>query len=155
MRTTNRQRRRGFTLIELLLVMVILVVLAGVVVTRFGNRTEQARDAAAKTDISSIDTALEAFQVDCQRYPTNEEGLACLTRKPSALKQNLAEDQSSWFGPYVDHVPEVDPWGNDYVYRTGDGGRNFELYSAGPGGGEMGFDSRFLVGSQSSSETTP
>src|SRR5437764_9732537 len=92
MRTIDR--RRGFTLIELLLVMVILVVLAGVVVTRFGNRTEQARDAAAKTDISSIDTALEAFQVDCQRYPSNEEGLGALITPPAGVGDK-------WKGPYL------------------------------------------------------
>ena len=45
---------------------------------------------------------------------------------------------------FLKHVPEVDPWGNDYVYRTEDAGRSFELYSSGPGG-ETGSDSRFRV----------
>src|SRR6476660_9632631 len=110
MKRTYR-RSSAFTLIELLLVMVILVVLAGVVVTRFGNRTEQARDAAAKTDISSIDTALEAFQVDCQRYPTNEEGLGALITPPAGVGDK-------WRGPYLKRsaIP-MDPWNNQYVYR--------------------------------------
>src|SRR3954454_7431289 len=94
MRSSKNHSRKAFTLIELLLVMVILVVLAGVVVTRFGNRTEQARDAAAKTDIQAIDTAVEAFQVDCQRYPTNEEGLGALITAPAGV-------QDKWRGPYL------------------------------------------------------
>jgi len=135
MRTTNRQRK-AFTLIELLLVMVILVVLAGVVVTRFGNRTEQARDAAAKTDIQAIDTAIEAFQVDCQRYPTNEEGLGALITAPAGV-------QDKWKGPYLkrNDVP-VDPWNRPYVYHY-PGAHNtssYDLLSMGPDGREGGDD---------------
>ena len=131
MRKMNR-RRNAFTLIELLLVMVILVVLAGVVVTRFGNRTEQARDAAAKTDIQAIDTAIEAFQVDCQRYPTNEEGLGALITAPAGV-------QEKWKGPYLKrNALPVDPWNNAYVYRY-PGAHNtsgYDLLSMGADGRE-------------------
>src|SRR5687768_8051505 len=41
---------RAFTLIELLLVLVILGVLAALVVPRFTNRSQQARETAAKAD---------------------------------------------------------------------------------------------------------
>ena len=136
MRSMNQRSRKGFTLIELLLVMVILVVLAGVVVTRFGNRTEQARDAAAKTDISAIDTALEAFQVDCQRYPTNEEGLGALITPPAGV-------QDKWKGPYLKrNALPTDPWNNQYVYRY-PGTHNaagYDLYSMGADGREGGDD---------------
>ena len=132
----SRKTRKAFTLIELLLVMVILVVLAGVVVTRFGNRTEQARDAAAKTDIQAIDTAIEAFQVDCQRYPTNEEGLSALITAPSGV-------QDKWKGPYLKRnaIP-MDPWNNQYVYRY-PGTHNtssYDLLSMGADGREGGDD---------------
>jgi general secretion pathway protein G len=135
-RTFRRNSSRAFTLIELLLVMVILVVLAGVVVTRFGNRTEQARDAAAKTDISAIDTALEAFQVDCQRYPTNEEGLSALITAPGGV-------QDKWKGPYLKrNALPMDPWNNQYVYRY-PGTHNtsgYDLFSMGADGREGGDD---------------
>src|SRR5436190_16336661 len=106
----SRISQKGFTLIELLLVMVILVVLAAIVVPKFTGRSEQARLTAAKTDISAIDGALDAFEVDNGRYPSSEEGLGALISAPNGLAQ--------WKGPYLkrNNVP-VDPWGNAYVYK--------------------------------------
>ena len=131
MNRLRHSRRSGFTLIELLLVMVIVVVLAGVVVTRFGNRTEQARNTRAKADISAISTAIDAFEVDCGRFPTNEEGLAALLAAPANVQD--------WRGPYFKQstIP-VDPWNNQYVYRF-PGQHNtsgYDLFSMGPDGRE-------------------
>ena len=126
-----RRNRSAFTLIELLLVMVILVVLAAVVVPKFTNRTEQACITAAKTDITALDTALDAFEVDCGRYPSNEEGLGALFTAPGNVQ--------NWHGPYLKKsgVPN-DPWGNAYVYRY-PGTHNasgYDLLSMGPDGRE-------------------
>jgi type II secretion system protein G len=117
-----------------------------------GQREAQrtmAREQAAHRELNALAEALDRFRADVERYPTNEEGLRCLARKPAAFEANGAGRSSYWFGPYLENVPEVDPWGNDYVYHTVDGGRSFELYSPGPGG-EAGSDSRFRVGSQTS-----
>ena len=132
MNTRNRNRARSaFTLIELLLVMVILVILAAVVVPKFTGRSEQARNTAAKTDIAAIDGAIDQFEVDNGRYPSNEEGLSALFQAPSGL--------SNWHGPYLKRsaVP-VDPWGNPYQYRSpGTHNTNgFDLFSMGPDGRE-------------------
>lgn len=106
------------------------------------------REQAAHRELSAFAEALERFKADVQRYPTNEEGLRCLSRKPAAFE--ATGSSSYWFGPYLETVPEVDPWGNDYEYHTPDGGRSFELYSPGPGGSQSGSDSRFRVRSQGS-----
>lgn len=126
---TFRTRRRGFTLLELLLVLVILLVLAGLVVPKFANRGEQARETAAKTDIETISTALDTFEIDNGRYPTSEEGLDALMQAPASL--------DNWNGPYLRREPK-DPWGNDYVYRyPGQKNRDgYDLYSFGPDGRE-------------------
>jgi len=58
------QRRRAFTLVELLLVLVILGILAAIVIPKFSGRTEQAKEQAAVTQISTFRTALDAFEVD-------------------------------------------------------------------------------------------
>src|SRR5688572_30332109 len=60
-RISDFSRQRAFTLIELLLVLVILGILAAIVVPKFANRGEQARQTAAKTQIAAFGTALSAF----------------------------------------------------------------------------------------------
>jgi general secretion pathway protein G len=124
-RSFRRGARRAFTLIELLLVMVILVVLASVVVPKFTSRSEQARLTAAKTDLTNLETALDAFEIDNGRYPTTEEGLSALVVAPS--------DATGWHGPYIKLVPN-DPWGTPYNYQYPGAHQQsgFDLYSYGP-----------------------
>ena len=55
----RNRSQRAFTLIELLLVLVILGILAAIVVPKFAGRTEQAREAAAKTQVANFSTALD------------------------------------------------------------------------------------------------
>ena len=118
---------RGFTLIELLLVLVILAVLAGLVVPRFARRSEQAKITGAKTDISSLGTALRTFEIDCGRYPSTEETLTALLDPPSGIAKG-------WNGPYLEkrEIPK-DPWGIPYIYKC-PGQHNpdgYDLYSFG------------------------
>jgi general secretion pathway protein G len=129
MRRTNRGLRSGFTLIELLLVLVILAVLAAVVVPKFTGQSERARVTRAGTDIATIDSALDRFEVEGGRYPTNDEGLGALMTRPGNVKE--------WNGPYLKQLPK-DPWGNDYQYRyPGTHNTNgADLFSFGPDGRE-------------------
>ncbi len=133
----NRFRRnleRGFTLIELLLVLVILATLAAVVVPKFTRRSEQARITATRTDIANLEVALDAFEIDTGRYPTNEGGLGALLAEPT--------DVTEWHGPYIKRGLPKDPWKNPYVYKS-PGRHNtsgYDLHSFGPdkqdGGGD-------------------
>lgn len=125
----TRNRSRGFTLIELLLVLVILGILAAIVVPKFAGRTEQARVAAATTQIASFRTSLDAFEVDTGAYPKGSEGLLDLVQAP--------REATGWKGPYMNEIP-LDPWQHPYVYVCP--GRNnqsgYDLYSLGPDGRE-------------------
>jgi general secretion pathway protein G len=125
---TSDPRGRGFTLVELLLVLVILSILASVVVINVYKRPEQARIAAAKADISTIDGCLESFNLDCGRFPTSEEGINALIEQPSDVK--------NWQGPYLKKGLPKDPWGRDYQYsRPGQhNADSFDLWSNGPDG---------------------
>ncbi|HWB53489.1 MAG TPA: type II secretion system major pseudopilin GspG [Tepidisphaeraceae bacterium] len=119
--------RGGFTLIELLLVLVILTVLAALIVPQFTARSQQAKNTAAKTDIASLGSALDTFEIDNGRYPTNDEGLNALVQQPAGL--------TDWHGPYIKMI-RPDPWGNAYIYRyPGQHNTNsYDLSSAGPDG---------------------
>ncbi len=132
---TNKLARdnkaRGFTLVELLLVLVILGILAAIVIPKFSGRTEQAKEQAAVTQISTFRTALDAFEVDNGYYPRGKNGLDDLIVQP--------RDCQNWRGPYLqtDKIP-LDPWGNEYVYEC-PGRHNpssYDLSSAGPPGGD-------------------
>jgi len=127
-------RAGGFSLIELLLVLVILATLTAIVVPKFTKRSEQAKVTSAAVEISQIEVALDAFEVDCGRYPTTEEGLGALLQQPS--------NADGWHGEYLKRGIPQDPWGNPYVYRQ-PGRHNttgYDLYSFGPDGQEGGGD---------------
>lgn len=134
--TSNRRRGRaaaGFTLIELLLVMVILGILAAVVVPKLVGRTDQAKIAAAQTDISNLSSALDAYEIDNGSFPTTEQGLNALVENPGGL--------STWKHAYINKLPKADPWGQPYIYRCpGNNGKDYDLVSGGPDKHEGGDD---------------
>jgi general secretion pathway protein G len=119
-------RRAAFTLVEMLLVLVILAVLAAIVIPKFSGRSQQAKETAAKSQISSIEIALDSFEVDTGSYPQGANGLNALVDQPS--------NAQNWKGPYLKKGVPLDPWGNAYIY-TSPGKNNqkgYDLSSVGP-----------------------
>ncbi|MDX1668167.1 MAG: type II secretion system major pseudopilin GspG [Limnobacter sp.] len=101
----------GFTLIEIMVVVVILGILATLVVPRIMGRPDEAKQIAAKQDISSIMQALNLYRLDNSRYPTESQGLKALVQKPDQepVPRNYKPEG------YLNKVP-VDPWGTAYGY---------------------------------------
>ncbi|MEI9476838.1 MAG: type II secretion system major pseudopilin GspG [Deltaproteobacteria bacterium] len=125
--------KQGFTLIELMIVVIIIAGLAAMVAPRLVGRTDQAKRAIAKADVSSnISMALKLYYLDNGRYPTTEQGLAALESAPSS-----APVATNWGGPYLESIPE-DPWGSPYKYKCpGNSNKTtYDLYSAGSDGSE-------------------
>jgi len=58
----------GFTLVELLVVMLILGLLAAIAIPAFFNQRDKARDAEAKVQVRTAQTALEAYATDHGDY---------------------------------------------------------------------------------------
>ena len=121
------RKKRGFTLIEMLLVIVIIGVLAGSLVISLSGRSQEARVTRARSDISgTLSLALDLFEADMGRYPTEEEGLLVLMDDP---------DVPGWKGPYLKGGLKPDPWGNPYQYKQNEDYPNqYVLTSSGPDG---------------------
>jgi general secretion pathway protein G len=126
----------GFTLIELMVVIVILGILATFIMPRIMGRPEEARRAAAKAQIRSIESALKLFKLDNGFYPSTEQGLEALVRPPTTgrIPEHFRE------GGYLEkgRVPN-DPWGRPYVYISpGIHNSDYDLKSLGADGEEGG-----------------
>ena len=127
MEVTPVKRMRGFTLVEMIVVIAIIGVLATIIVTRYAGQTDQAKAAAAKSQVAQIESAVISFQANTGRLPNS---LTELVNKPS--------DSVNWQeGGYLKGrgVPK-DPWGNEFIYRLM--GRRFEVLSLGADGQEGG-----------------
>jgi general secretion pathway protein G len=107
----RQSKNRGFTLIELLLVIVIIATLAALVIPNFVGRGEEARRAAAKTQIGNFESALDAYELDNGAYPTTAQGLEALRTEPSPKPK-------SWKGPYLKKEIPNDPWGAAFNYKA-------------------------------------
>ena len=105
----GRQPARGFTLIELLVVLVIIGVLGALIVPNLIERTDDARVTAARTDVNNLYAQLKLYKLDNQRFPSAEQGLDALIKKPSA-----GAVPPNW-KPYLDKLP-ADPWGRPYQF---------------------------------------
>lgn len=131
-RSGSRQGRAhdaGFTILEILVVITIIGLLIGLVAPAALRQLGGARVSVAKQSIERISTVLDLYNLDVGSYPTTEQGLTALIKKPAGT--------ANWNGPYVkgDSVP-LDPWSRPYVYRRPSErpGKDYDLCSNGPSG---------------------
>ena len=103
----------GFTLIEVLVVIVVITVLATLVAPNVFRHVGSAKEATAKTQLEMLGSAIDAYRLDNDEYPTTEQGLAALRARPQSGPQ-----PRSWRGPYLRRDVPLDPWGRPYVYRS-------------------------------------
>lgn len=128
-RTRNGPRRpsdAGFTILEVLVVVTIIGLLIGLVAPAALRQLGGARTSVAKQSIERLGMVLDLYSLDMGSYPSTEQGLEALIKKPAATAR--------WNGPYLkaDAVP-LDPWNHPYIYRNPSErpGRDYDLCSKG------------------------
>jgi general secretion pathway protein G len=118
----RRNRRAGITLIEMLVVITIIALFSAIAYQRLTPALEQGRRTAARTQIESLMGALQRYNIETGRFPTEEQGL-------DVLRPFLTKD-----------IP-LDPWKSPYIYRyPGEFSTDPELISLGADGQEGGDD---------------
>ena len=136
----HRSSVRGFTLIELMVVLVIIGVLAALIVPNVLDRADDARVTAARTDVNNLVQALKLYKLDNQRYPSADQGLEALVRKPS-----VGTAPANW-KPYLDKLP-ADPWGRPYQYVNPGVKGEIDVFSFGADGTAGGDGNNADIGS--------
>lgn len=123
------KRVAGFTLIEVMVVVVILGILAAIIVPKIMSRPEQARMVKVKQDILAIQSALDLYKLDNGIYPTTDQGLEALVKKPSSdpIPRNWKSEG------YLQQIPS-DPWNEPYQYMNEN--EKLKIFSYGPKGKE-------------------
>ncbi len=133
-RCIHQRHNQGFTLIEVMVVVVILGILGALIVPNFLSRPDEARAQLAKTDVRAIGNALDIYKLDNHAYPSTDQGLEALVKKPSGFPEPKNYNPEG----YLKKLP-MDPWGLPYQYVSpGQEGRSYDLYSLGADGQEGG-----------------
>ena len=114
-RPIRPRSRRAFSLIEVMVVIVILGLLATAVVLSVDGYLDRAKINRAKSDISTIVSAIEIYKLNNGHVPRMDEGLDKLPLKT-----------------------RKDPWGRKYEYRTPGATEPYEVFSLGADGAEGG-----------------
>lgn len=131
MRNANRQQ--GFTLLEVMVVLAIIGGIMALVATNIIGSVSDARVKTTKSQIKLIENALDLYKLDNYTYPTTEQGLEALVKKPSSSP----EPKNYKSGGYLkgNNVP-TDSWGNEFLYFLDKG--QYEIVSLGADGQEGG-----------------
>jgi general secretion pathway protein G len=125
----SHRRRAAFTMVEIMVVIVIIAVLATLILPRFISRVGEAKQSAAKQQVSEIEKAVDLFRLDYGRYPTTLDDL--VTRPTDITEEN-------WKEPTLKAKHLIDPWGRTFLYRVPGEHGAVDVYSYGADGQEGG-----------------
>lgn len=105
-------RSRAFTLVELVIVVLIIGILAAIVVPRFTNASDRARDSSARTTLTYLRNQIELFKTQHGNCPPQAGALWKLLQTTSDIAETTSPTPTgTHFGPYFRSDP-LNPWNN-------------------------------------------
>ena len=114
------RKARGFTLIELLIVVAIIGIIAAIAIPNLLNAIDRGKQKRSMADIRSIGTAVEAYSVDTNIYPTS----GSITAVETVLEPT-----------YIKKMPITDGWNNQLSWTAGaTSGQGYTVRSYGKDG---------------------
>ena len=115
---------------ELLVVLAILGLLMALVGPNVMRQLGGAKTKTAGIQIKDLEQAMEMYKLDVGRYPSSQEGLEALVRKPS--------NATGWNGPYLKADVPLDPWNREYNYKYPGEKGEIDIYTYGANGAPGG-----------------
>ena len=128
----RRSAEHGFTLVELMVVIVILGLLATIVAINVIPQGDKAKLVRAKSDIATIEGALDLYKLQNDIYPTTAQGLEALVSPPAGSDATKYQR-----GGYIKKLP-VDPWSRPYLYASPGTHGAIDIWTYGADGTEGG-----------------
>ncbi len=122
-------KQQGITIIEVMVVLIIISVITAGAAMNFMGKADDAKIKQVRTDMATIEKALDMYKLDNHRYPTDEQGLEALREKPAADPVPRQWQK----GGYL-KKDAIDPWGNPYVYIVPGENGPYDIYSLGADG---------------------
>lgn len=121
----NRNRQRGFTLIELLIVVAIIGIIAAILIPNLIDALQKAKQKRTVSDVRNTGTSWMSWLTDqvsaaaAGGQPYNGGDAGFTTRNYSDVQDWLNPTADASFF-YMQEVPEVDGWKNNYVFARSD-----------------------------------
>ena len=117
-------KKKGFTILEILVVLAVLAILIGIAVPRIKGMQEQANITKAKSELKTIQTAIESYYINKGSYPDTSDTIAAYILATSGIPQILSEALLDPFNPN----------GSEYSYFLHDNDKYYVVYSVGMDG---------------------